>query len=98
MSDYEPRHGRAGSDRFDEIGERLERERPVPSAHFRGELRRVVARRSSTPMPALRLRIATCLAAGTAMLAVATLGVTGVGPLAPHAPADSQQTASVVTR
>jgi hypothetical protein len=65
------------------LASRLVAERPVPAAAFRGDLRRriIVARPSGRR---LQLRIASYLATGTALLAVAAFGVNDVGPLAPH--------------
>jgi len=80
-----------------ELSDRLTRSRPVPSAAFRGELRRMVVGHRPPPS-ALRLRIAACLVTGTALLLVAALGVTGSGPLAPQPFSPAQQTASSVTR
>ena len=80
-----------------ELGDRLERSRPVPSAAFRGDLRRMVVGHRP-PLPFLRLRIAACLVSGAALLLVATFGVTGSGPLAPQPLSSSQQPASTLNR
>lgn len=66
------------------LAERLARERPVPRAAFRGELRR---RLLGAGMPfsrprRLRLLIAAYAGSGTAVLAVAAVGLAGVGPFA----------------
>lgn len=65
------------------MSDRLAASRPVPSAVFRGELRRSLTRRHRPP-PALRLRIAGALATGTLLLGTGTLGVGGIGPLSPR--------------
>ena len=57
--------------------ERLERERPLPAAGFRGELRR---RLLGGPQR-LRALVGAYAGSGFALLALATLGVGGVGPL-----------------
>ena len=80
-----------------ELGDRLSRSRPVPSAGFRGDLRRLIV--AHRPAPSwLRLRIAACAVSGATLLLVATLGVTGSGPLAPEPLSSSQQTASTLSR
>ncbi|MBA2504535.1 MAG: hypothetical protein H0V29_01160 [Thermoleophilaceae bacterium] len=69
------------------IAERLERERPVPTAAFRGELRRslgsaadgAAGRRPASLWP----RVGALAAVGAALLAMATAGLAGTGPLAP---------------
>jgi hypothetical protein len=68
------------------IAERLERERPVPAATFRGELRRSL-QRGPRPEPALpraraRILVAAYGGCGTVLLAVAAVGVAGAGPFA----------------
>ncbi|GIK78861.1 MAG: hypothetical protein EDQ89_00810 [Acidobacteria bacterium] len=67
------------------LADRLERGRPVPSAGFRGELRRqLLARVPSRPARPHRLGalIGAYTGSGALLLAVAVLGVAGVGPLA----------------
>jgi hypothetical protein len=75
-----------GMDELDgmtELEHRLEAERPVPSAAFRGELRRHLVQRARQSRPArLRLLIAAYGGAGATLLLVAAVGVTGIGPLA----------------
>jgi hypothetical protein len=70
---------------LDEIAARLETERPVPSAAFRGELRRRLLatqpRRLAERRRALAL-ITSYATAGLLLLATAALGVLGVGPFA----------------
>jgi hypothetical protein len=70
---------------LDPIVERLERERPVPRAAFRGELRRRLvsrpdARRLWPARP--RLLVGVYLSSGTLLLAIAAIGLAGLGPLA----------------
>lgn len=67
-----------------ELAERLDRERPVPSAGFRGALRRelLAGAVSWQSRPArLRLLITGYAGAGFALLAVGAASVAGVGPL-----------------
>lgn len=66
------------------LAERLERDRPVPSAAFRGDLRRrLLAGESSRSRPArLRLLITGYAGAGSAMLLIAAASAAGMGPLA----------------
>lgn len=65
------------------LAERLERERPVPAAGFRGELRRrLLFGADARSRPArLRLLIAGYAAAGSLLLLVGAASVAGVGPL-----------------
>ena len=67
-----------------QVAERLEAQRPVPRAAFRGDLRRwLEAERGMRPAPArLRLLIAATGGSGAALLLVAALSVAGAGPLA----------------
>jgi len=66
------------------LAERLHRERPVPAAGFRGELRRrLVSGSMADARPARLARLITGYAtAGTTLLLVAALSAAGVGPLA----------------
>ena len=67
------------------LARRLEQERPVPAAGFRGELRRQLieaADRQPSRPQRLRLLIAAYAGSGTALLAIVALGVAGTGPLA----------------
>lgn len=67
------------------MAERLERERPVPAPGFRGELRRrlvAAAERRGTTPERLRLWIAGYATSGTALLAIAAVGLAGIGPFA----------------
>jgi len=63
---------------------RLEAERPVPRAAFRGELqRRLAAQGASRPATRrLRLLITAYAGSGAALLAIAVVGVVGAGPFA----------------
>ena len=72
-----------GSD-MDNLEHRLVRERPVPSATFRGELGRRLASAHGTHTPAARVRvaIAACAGSGAFLMAAGAIGVLGVGPLA----------------
>lgn len=68
---------------LNETAERLEDERPVPSAGFRGELRRrlVAGVHRHRERPArLRLMINAYAGSGTALLAFAAAGLAGIGP------------------
>jgi hypothetical protein len=68
-----------------ELAARLERERPIPSTGFRGELRRhLIAHVPSQPLRPQRLGvlIGAYTGSGAVLLAVAVLGLAGVGPLA----------------
>ena len=68
------------------MAERLVASRPVPSAGFRGDLRRrLLADQPARPLARPSLlwaRVGTSFAAGTLLLAIAALGVGGAGPLA----------------
>jgi len=69
---------------LEEIAARLEAERPIPSAAFRGELRRRLLgtpARQAERRRALAL-VASYATAGLVLLATAALGVFGVGPFA----------------
>jgi hypothetical protein len=65
------------------LAERLERERPVPSAAFRGALRRrLLTGKTSHRRPArLRLLITGYATAGFALLIVGAASAGGIGPL-----------------
>jgi hypothetical protein len=65
------------------LAERLERERPVPTAAFRGGLRRRLrAGALARSRPAgLRLLIAGCATAGSVLLLFGAASAAGVGPL-----------------
>jgi len=70
---------------LDPLAERLRGERPVPSARFRGELRRRLltqVRNRSTPPRRLRLLVAAYAGSGGILMAIAAIGLAGVGPLA----------------
>ena len=71
---------------LDRVEARLEGERPIPRAAFRGDLRRLLladAGRRPAPPPRLRLVIAGFASSGTVLLAIAAIGLAGTGPLAP---------------
>jgi hypothetical protein len=80
------------------VAAQIERDRPVPAAPFRGELRRRLEG-SAPGMPALRRRrFALCyLFAGAGMLALAAIGLTGLGPLAPDAAGDAAAWVAAIT-
>jgi len=65
------------------LAERLRHERPVPSAAFRGDLRRsLLAGHISRSRPArLRLLITGYASAGSLLLLAGTASVAGIGPL-----------------
>lgn len=65
------------------LAERLERERPVPSAGFRGSLRRqLLAGGAAYARPArLRLLIAAYAGAGSVLLLTGAASAAGIGPL-----------------
>jgi hypothetical protein len=71
-------------ERSEPIVARLEAERPVPRAAFRGDLRRSLLagaeRRPAAPQR-LRLMISVYAGAGAALLAIAAVGLLGAGPL-----------------
>lgn len=67
-----------------EIERRLKRERPVPRAAFRGELRRRLSADDREPGPSrLRIWIGAYALSGILLLSVAAAGIAGAGPLAP---------------
>jgi hypothetical protein len=78
-SDLEP----GTPDELVRLAERLQRERPVPAAGFRGELgRRLLAGDMRRARPRrLRALITGYATAGTLLLLVAAVSVAGVGPL-----------------
>ncbi len=59
----------------------LEDNRPLPSAGFRGELRRRLLRRGETAPTRIRTLIAVYAGSGALLLVAAAIGVAGVGPL-----------------
>lgn len=65
------------------LAERLEHERPVPSAGFRGELRRslLVGQVSRSRPARLRLLIAGHASAGSLLLIAGAASAAGIGPL-----------------
>ncbi|MEA2184450.1 MAG: hypothetical protein QOK16_1016 [Solirubrobacteraceae bacterium] len=75
-----------GPDAPDELvrlAERLQRERPVPAAGFRGELRRQLLAGGARHARPRRLRalITGYATAGSLLLLVGALSVVGIGPL-----------------
>jgi hypothetical protein len=74
---------------FVRLSERLEADRPIPGPTFRGNLRRRLIGNASQPrhLPSaatarFRHWAASYIAAGTLCLAVAAIGLAGVGPFA----------------
>jgi hypothetical protein len=69
-----------------DVASRLEAERPIPDAAFRGRLRRRLFGRPDDgwrSAPArLRRQIVAYAGSGAALLAVAVIGVAGAGPFA----------------
>jgi hypothetical protein len=65
------------------LAERLERERPVPAAGFRGDLRRrLLTGQGTHARPArLRLLIAGYASAGCGLLLIGAASAAGLGPL-----------------
>jgi hypothetical protein len=65
------------------VSDRLERDRPVPRAAFRGNLARLLAgghRASAAGSGRWRILVATYSGLGVLLLAVAGIGLAGVGP------------------
>lgn len=76
------RHDELERDLHD-LASRLESERPVPGAAFRGDLRRRLLSSPGSGAPArLRLMISAYAGSGAALLAIAAVGVAGMGPFA----------------
>jgi len=72
----------AESEALDRVGERLERERPIPRPAFRSALGVTLSRRREPWRPRrLGLAVATYVGSGLLVLAVAALGLGGTGPL-----------------
>ena len=67
-----------------ELEARLQRERPVPSAAFRGKLRQrlFASQRSGIERGRARILALAYAGCGSGLLAIAALGVGGVGPFA----------------
>jgi hypothetical protein len=73
---------RAEVEGIDEIGRRLEAERPIPRAAFRAELQSsLVGARTPWRPRRLGFSVAAYMASGFLLLAVAALGLSGAGPL-----------------
>jgi hypothetical protein len=67
---------------FDRLGYRLEEERPIPAAAFRAALLgRLGAKRMAWRPRHLGTAVAAYLGSGLALLTVAAVGLSGVGPL-----------------
>jgi hypothetical protein len=85
MSDFEPGVTPEERTRLAGVAEQLERDRPVPRATFRGDLRRLLLAdngRSSVAARASRWRVlvAAYSGLGALLLAVAAIGLAGAGP------------------
>ena len=79
------RHDYQSDPELSAVAARLENERPIPAPGFRGELRRrlvAAAERRGTTPERLRLWIAGYATSGTTLLAIAAVGVAGIGPFA----------------
>jgi hypothetical protein len=72
------------TEELDPIAQRLQSERLVPSAGYRGELRRrlVSTQEAGSDPPRLGLLIGIYAALGVVLLAIAVVGLAGAGPLA----------------
>jgi hypothetical protein len=72
----------------DQLGERLQRERPLPAPGFRARLRATLLSSSDWPAPESRPSFSyrplafSYAAAGAACLLIAAIGVAGAGPFA----------------
>jgi hypothetical protein len=82
--DLDPSLSAEERERLAVLAERLERDRPLPSPAFRGELgRRLLRRRPSEPAAArFRLWVASYTVAGALCLTIAAIGLAGIGPFA----------------
>ena len=65
------------------LAERLEQERPVPTAAFRGDLRRRLLASGAQHSRPKRLRLLICAyaSAGSALLLIGAASAVGIGPL-----------------
>ncbi len=70
------------SDEPIDLEERLTRSRPVPSAAFRGELRRHLVAEAPRQPARARMLVAVYAGSGFVLLLIAAVGVAGAGPLA----------------
>ena len=81
---HDPRPASEDEARIADLARRLERERPVPQAGFRARLRSSLleadTEHASTRARA-RMQVAAYAGSGAALLVVAALGVSGLGPL-----------------
>jgi hypothetical protein len=87
MTDFDdfPTGDREERQALDAIAERLQRERPVPSAGFRSRLRSSLLKGSPQGGDAVartRIFAFSCAGLGTLLLAVAALGTASIGPFA----------------
>lgn len=74
------------ADGIDVVAERLHAVHPLPRAAFRSSLRARLSElegKPAWPQARLRAQILSYAGAGSFLLAVAALGLAGVGPLAP---------------
>ena len=80
------RHARGRARRLVGVGERLEPDRPIPGRGFRGDLRRALLAAAGPGQPRRagrwRLLVAAYSGLGALLLAVAAIGLAGVGPFA----------------
>jgi hypothetical protein len=76
------------------LGARLQSQRPVPAAAFRGELRRRIVTLPGSRR--VRRQAAILFACGCALLGVAAIGVAGAGPLSQKALASDQTTVAAI--
>lgn len=83
--ELQPYIDRKDAKEIDQLGERLKRERPTPTAGFRTELRARLAGDRATRAEwrpgNLRLLVAAYMGSGLALLAIAAVGLAGAGPL-----------------
>ena len=82
--DFEPGVPAEERARLTEVADRLERDRPLPRATFRGDLKRLLlgGGRASERVSTGRWRVlvATYSGLGALLLAVAAVGLAGAGP------------------
>ena len=83
--DFDPSVSPQERERLAEFADRLEKERPLPRAAFRGDLRRLLTtgrRGDSVLVKASRWRVlvGAYSGLGALLLAVAALGLVGAGP------------------
>jgi hypothetical protein len=82
--DFEPGVPPEERARLTEVADRLERDRPLPRATFRGDLKRLLLGRGRAPeresAGRWRVLVATYSGLGGLLLAVAAAGLAGAGP------------------